>query len=95
MIFPGNEGMTGYSFLFSTFNPFQSYLFFYRFKSRVLASPMKTAGAAAPSNLMSNLKSFLPAKPVVHKPTSEEIQQKKEEELVRKLFSSKFHINPS
>ena len=27
------------------------------------------------------MKSFLPGKPVVHKPTSEEIQHKKEEEL--------------
>merc|ERR1712080_10082 len=51
-----------------------------RFKSRVLASPMKKA-AAAPSNLLTDLKSFLPAKPVAHKPTSEEIQHKKEEEL--------------
>ena len=47
-----------------------------RFRSRVLASPAK-----APSNLLGNLKSFLPGKPVAHKPTSDEIQHKKEEEL--------------
>jgi hypothetical protein len=51
-------------------------LMYCRFRSRVLASPAK-----APSNLLGNLKSFLPGKPVVHKPTSDEIQHKKEEEL--------------
>ena len=51
-------------------------LMYCRFRSRVLASPAK-----APSNLLGNLKSFLPGKPVAHKPTSDEIQHKKEEEL--------------
>merc|ERR1711981_368742 len=58
-----------------------------KFSSRICRSPMKKTGATksaskvGPSGGLLNLKSFLPGKVTVQKPTEEELQQKKVEEL--------------